>query len=145
MDCGNLSLPAQTSPNKGIKMIVMKKPIVQKYRMALTEEIIQSAEGPVTAMQGDAIATDIRGNEYAIACYNFIAETYTIDTVAQTFAKLPLEVEATRMTEVFSVTVNWRKEPITGVAGDYKLTYGPDNFGVVESSIFDDTYLVIRQ
>ncbi len=121
-------------------MKAFKKAVRLAFRFS-TGEVVQTLEGSVTARPGDAVLTGTRGECWPIQREKFLA-SYDI---SEGFCTKKLQiVEAERMTEAFSVRVGWSDQPIHGKAGDYRLTYGPGDFGVVEASIFDETYQVVE-
>lgn len=57
--------------------------------------------------------------------------------------KKPVVVQVEQMSAAFEVSVSWSGQPLRGNAGDYKVVYGPGDFGVVARDIFDETYVVL--
>lgn len=123
-------------------MKVIKKPVVVGFEIAKQTTVVQTLEGPVTAQPGDAIMTGVKGERYPIRGPKF-AETYDIVGEGKC-AKKAVVVEAKRMDEPFTVTVGWSSEPLQGKPGDYHLTYGPGDFGVVAADIFAATYDIVE-
>ena len=117
----------------------IKKPIVLKFRRATAEEVIQTLEGPVTALPGDAVLTGTKGENWPIKAPLF-AESYNFDEGTGSCSKKPIAVEVECMTEPFEVIVGWSTEPLKGKAGDYRVTYGPNDYGCVAAAIFAETY-----
>jgi hypothetical protein len=117
---------------------VQKKAIPLQYRIAEKPEIVQTLENPVKARVGDYIMTGTRGENWPIPVEK-MKETYDIidDSTA---AKKPLPVPAKQMQEDFFVTVSWSTDKLQGKPGDWLVQYGPGDYGVVEASIFDETY-----
>ena len=122
-------------------MKAYKKPVVLKFRRATGTEVINTLEGPVTAGEGDAVLTGTKGESWPIGAEIFF-NTYDIDEKNGSCSKKFLIVEAEQMNEPFLVNVVWSKEPIYGNSGDYRITYGPGDYGVVSKEIFDETYVV---
>ena len=122
----------------------MKKPIPLSFRFAAKEEIVQTLEGAVTAKAGDAILTGTKGERWPISRDKF-EQTYDYSAPTGVCSKKPILVDFEKMDEPFEVKVGWSAEPIKGKAGDYRLTYGPGDFGVVASEIFAETYEEIPQ
>ena len=121
----------------------MKKPILLSFRFAEFDEEIQTLEGLVTARAGDAVLTGTKGENWPITREKFEV-SYDFDKTQGTCAKKPVVVSVQEMSESFQVTVGWSNQPIRGSAGDFKVTYGPDDFGVVAREIFLDTYSVVE-
>lgn len=123
-------------------MIVRKKPIVLSFRRAVNAELIQTLEGAVTALPGDAILTGTKGESWPVKSTTF-QDTYVSNDVDGTCYKRAIDVVATQMSEPFEVVVGWSAEPLKGSPGDYKLEYGPGDYGIVRADIFDETYEVV--
>lgn len=123
-------------------MQVMKKPIKLSFVFATQKQDIQTLEGVVTAMPGDAIIIGVKGERYPVRRPYFEA-SYDFDEALGTCVKKPIIVEAQEMSEPFIVKVGWSDQPLQGKAGDFKLTYGPGDFGIVEREIFYQTYDVL--
>lgn len=124
-------------------MKVVKKPIIIQYRYADTVEVINSLEGPVTAHPGDAVITGVKGEQYPVQRFKF-DEWYIITEEGKAYKK-PVVVDAELMEEEFEVVVSWANNPIRGRRGDYRLTYGPGDFGIVAADIFAETYDIVKE
>lgn len=124
-------------------MKAFKKAIPLSFRRATADEVINTLEGPVTAQAGDAVLTGTKGEQWPIPAAKFAA-TYDFDEAAGTCSKKPIVVEVQRMDAAFEVRVGWADEPLKGKAGDYKVTYGPGDFGCVDAEIFAQTYEVVE-
>jgi len=124
-------------------MKVMKKAIEVRFQFASQELNVETLEGVVTARPGDAIITGPKGEQYPIQRHKF-EETYNFNEALGTCSKKPIVVEAQEMSEPFTVKVGWSDQPLQGKAGDYRLTYGPGDFGVVEREIFAQTYEILE-
>ena len=48
------------------------------------------------------------------------------------------------MHEPFSVKLSWSDSTIYGKAGDYLITYAPNDFGIVDMDVFDETYTIVE-
>ena len=119
-------------------MKAMKKPVRLKFQIAPADELIQTLEGPVPAQAGDVILTGTKNERWPIRPERF-EQTYVVEDDGVCWKK-PLVVEAQRMTESFQVTVGWSNTPLQGKPGDWHITYGPGDFGVVDADVFDQTY-----
>ncbi|ANN77163.1 PGDYG domain-containing protein [Bordetella flabilis] len=120
----------------------MKKPIPLGFRFAEEEEIIPTREGPVTANPGDAVMTGTEGENWPIPRAKF-EETYDFDVQTGLASKKPMEVDVEEMQEPFSVSVSWSGEMLDGNAGDFRVTYGPGDYGIVARNIFYQTYDIV--
>jgi hypothetical protein len=56
------------------------------------------------------------------------------------YRKKPLRVLAVRLDAPLTVQVGERRDALRGEAGDWLLQYGPGDYGVVASSVFEKTY-----
>ena len=115
-----------------------KKPIPLEYRVAEVDETIQTKEGPVNAVAGDAIMTGTEGENWPIPAEKF-AETYDVLEPGLA-AKKNISVFAKEMTEPFQVKVSWSENLLQGEAGDYLVQYGTGDYGVVGAEIYRKTY-----
>lgn len=123
-------------------MKAIKKAIVLGFRFAVGVEVVKTIEGSVTAQAGDAVLTGTKGECWPIPRPKFEA-TYDFDEAAGNCAKKAIVVDAEEMSAPFEVVVGWSAEPLQGKAGDYRLTYGPGDYGVVAREIFHETYDVV--
>lgn len=123
-------------------MRAIKRAVPHSFQINITEQVILTLEGLVVAFAGDIILTGVRGERWPIAKAKF-EQTYDFDLETMQCRKKPLIVTAEEMTESFEVTVGWAKQPIYGKAGDFRITYGPGDFGVVARDIFFETYEII--
>ena len=124
-------------------MKVIKKPFELQFSIATSFQTIDTLEGAVIARPGDAIITGIKGEQYPIDGNKF---SMTYDILEPGICrKKQIIVEAIEMQEPFSVPVSWANQLITGKAGDFKLIYGPNNFGIVDRAIFFETYTILEQ
>lgn len=124
-------------------MKVTKKPVVIDYRFATVTEVIETLEGPVTAQPGDAVITGVKGEQYPIQRFKF-DDWYVITEEGKAYKK-PMVVEAEKMDVEFEVKVSWANEPIKGKVGDYRLTYGPGDFGAVAADVFAESYDIVEE
>lgn len=123
------------------RLTVRKKPLPTPFRRVAVSEVIQTLEGPVTAAPGDVVLTGVTGEEWPVARPKFESGYDVLQEGV--CCKRPVLATATQMAQAFSVKVGWADEPIQGQAGDYLLTYGPGDFGVVRRDIFEQTYEVV--
>jgi hypothetical protein len=123
-------------------MKVMKKPVVLRWERAIAGTVIETKEGPVAAGGDCVLLTGTKGEQWPMPRSRF-EETYNFSPAGSCFKK-PLVVEAVCMSEPFTVLTNWSPDPLTGKPGDWHLTYGPDDFGIVDADIFLETYDVVE-
>jgi hypothetical protein len=131
-------------------MKAIKKAIVLGFRFAAHQEIVTTLEGVVTAQVDDAILTGTKGEVWPIqrskfeSTYDYRLNGTIVDyCYTGTCSKKAIVVEAEEMPEPFEVVVGWSADPIKGKAGDFRLTYGPGDFGAVDRTIFFETYDVV--
>jgi RHS repeat-associated protein len=129
-------------PDSGRVFTAMKKPIPMAFRFAEEGEIVATREGPVTANAGDAVMTGTEGENWPIPRAKFEA-TYDFDENTGLASKKPMEVQVEEMQEPFSVKVSWSGDVLEGNAGDFKVTYGPGDYGIVARNIFFQTYDIL--
>lgn len=122
-------------------MKAMKLPIHLKYEIIDNDQVIQTLEGPVNAPAGSAVLTGTKGERWPIPFEKFAA-TYDFDKHGSVCFKKPVQVEVKQMDTDFSVKVSWSEDLLYGKPGDYLVTYGPNDFGVVAKDVFEETYIV---
>jgi hypothetical protein len=122
-------------------MKAIKKAVVLRYEPVIEDHIVATLEGPVPTRVGEVILTGTRGERWPMSRERF-ERTYEIAGEGACWKK-PVVVEVQRKEEPFQVTVSWSQTPIHGKPGDWFVTYGPNDFGVVDASIFDETYDII--
>jgi hypothetical protein len=127
-----------------VVVIAVKKPIPLGVQFATEDGITKTLEGNVPHEVGHAIMTGTKGENWPIQRDKF---ENTYEPVGGTkmgedgeYAKKAIPVKAYKMNKPFEVNVSWADTPIQGKAGDWKLEYGPDDFGAVDAEIFDQTY-----
>ena len=117
---------------------VQKKDIPLQFRIAEQPETIETLEGPQPAAVGAYIMTGTKGENWPIPKDEF-EKNYNI-IGDNTAAKKPLPIPGKQMQEDFFVTPTWSPNKLHGKPGDWLVQYEPGNYGVVEASIFDETY-----
>jgi hypothetical protein len=115
-----------------------KKPIPVVFELAGEDKTIETKEGSVRAMAGDAIMTGVEGEQWPIPIEKF-NQTYD-DLGDGTASKKDIPVFVKEMSEPFQVKVSWSDDLLSGEAGDYLVQYGPGDYGVVGKDIFLKTY-----
>lgn len=127
------------------EMIAAKRTdILHSVRIAESDEIVKTLEGDVVARSGDRIVTRLTADRNQAESWpvrpNKFEEKYSFHgPTGYWTAKPDRLVTVEQMPRPFEVHVNWG-DPIKGVAGDFKVTYGPDDFGVIREDIFWETY-----
>ena len=124
-------------------MKAIKKPVRLHYEIAALDHVVETLEGPVPARAGDMILTGTRGERWPITRERF-EQTYVAEDVDLCWKK-PLVVDVRQMDEPFQVTVGWTNAPLHGKPGDWLVTYGPGDHGVVDAGIFQETYELLDE
>lgn len=137
----NLSL---NNTQKSDMKKAIKKAIPLTFCFASEAEDIHTLEGVVTARPGDAVLTGTKGERWPIRREKFEA-TYDFNLQTGICSKKAIVVEAEEMQSHFEVKVGWSNQPLQGGPGDFKITYGPGEFGVVAKDIFHETYDVLSK
>ena len=108
---------------------------------------VQTSEGVVHAVPGDAIITGTAGEHWRVSRARF-AEKYrpVAPTVAGgpgRYLSLPNRIMALPMTEDFEVVLADGISRLRGVAGEWLVDYGDGSLGIVSQAIFATTYEII--
>lgn len=122
---------------------VCKLPLPVQARFAAVAGICGTLEGPVAYAAGDAILTGVQGEHWTMTRAKFDHAYVPLAGVAGQYLKRPLNVWAAPLDSAIDVPLGDRRGTLHGVAGDWLLQYGPGDFGVVASDIFDKTYRVL--
>jgi hypothetical protein len=122
---------------------VLKKDIPVSVKFAVADGILKTPEGFVPYEKGDALLTDTAGS-WPVKRVQFEA-TYVTELGTQAgkdgqYHKHPIPAWGLRIEEAFAVELLEQGGVLHGCAGDWLLQYGPGNYGVVESGIFEKTY-----
>jgi hypothetical protein len=121
-----------------------KRPDPVEVEIASREGSLQTLEGEVRYLRGDALMTGVAGERWPIERSRFDA-TYeavppTIKGQSGCYRRRPNEVFALQMTEAFEIaTANGDR--LRGRAGDWLVQYGEQDVGVVRREIFSKTYV----
>jgi len=105
---------------------------------------IQTPEGAVRALPGDAILTGIAGEHWRVSRRHF-ADKYRPARTTQTgqpgsYLSLRNHILAVRMREPFEVLLADGDSRLHGHPGDWLVDYGDGSLGVVTDAIFQVTY-----
>jgi hypothetical protein len=126
---------------------VIKRPDPVKVFFAEKPGSVETLEGHVRYRAEDALVKGKMNDQWPIQRHKFL-ETY--DPVPPTkagdpgsYIKKPIKVLALQLTEPIEVPVGWQNDPLHGEPGDWLIQYGPDDYGIVKSEIFDATYEII--
>jgi hypothetical protein len=108
---------------------------------------VQTSEGVVHAMPGDAIITGTAGEHWRVSRARF-SEKYrpvppTIAGEAGHYVSLPNQILALPMTGAFEVLLADGVSRLRGRAGEWLVDYGDGSLGIVSEAIFATTYEII--
>jgi hypothetical protein len=121
-----------------------KRPVVCKVEFAAAAGQIDTMEGPVSHLAGDAIVTGVSKERWPIAREKFLRSYEPVGAtkagMAGRYRKRPILVWARPMNEPFSVKVGSSADTIEGDAGDWLLQYGAGEYGVVDADVFEKSY-----
>ena len=108
---------------------------------------VQTSEGLVHALPGDAIITGTAGEHWRVSRVHF-ADKYkavppTTDGQAGRYISLPNRIIAVPMMEPFEVLLADGKSLLSGRAGEWLVDYGDGSLGIVSEAIFATTYEIL--
>jgi PGDYG protein len=108
---------------------------------------VQTSEGVVHAMPGDAIITGTAGEHWRVSRARF-SDKYrpvppTVAGEAGRYVSLPNRILALSMPEPFEVLLADGTSRLRGGAGEWLVDYGDGSLGIVSEAIFATTYEII--
>jgi hypothetical protein len=108
---------------------------------------VETSEGVVHAMPGDAIITGTAGEHWRVSRARF-SEKYrpvppTISGEAGQYVSLPNRILALPMAGAFEVLLADGVSRLRGRAGEWLVDYGDGSLGIVSEAIFATTYEII--
>lgn len=120
-------------------MKAFKKPIVVPFEILTEDTIIETLEGPVSAVAGSYVLTGVKGERWPMSLAKFAAAYEALNNINA--VKRKAIVEAIKVPTKFFVEVNWTGQPslLTGNPGDWLIINGNDAW-VVANEIFLETY-----
>lgn len=123
---------------------VSKKPIPLAVAFAATDGVCESLEGAVRYQAGDAILTGTRGERWTMQRAPFLASYQAVPPTRPGddghYVKAPSVSHALRVDRPLAVPVGWQADPLQARPGDWLLRYADGAYGVVQDSIFRETY-----
>lgn len=123
---------------------VCKRPLPVQVFFAPADGVCQTLEGLVRYRRGDAVLTGTRGERWPVARDSFLSSYEpvppTVSAHDGAYRKLPSRVLARRLDHPLAVPVGWQGDPLQARPGDWLLRYGDGDHGVVDDSIFRETY-----
>ena len=108
---------------------------------------VQTPEGVVHAIPGDAIITGTAGERWRVTRARF-ADKYravppTVAGEAGRYVSLPNRILALPMTEAFEVLLADGVSRLRGRPGEWLVDYGDGSLGIVSQAIFATTYEIV--
>ena len=108
---------------------------------------VQTSEGVVHAMPGDAIITGTAGEHWRVSRARF-PDKYrpvppTVAGEAGQYVSLPNRIMAVPMTGAFEVLLADGVSRLRGAPGEWLVDYGDGSLGIVSEAIFANTYEII--
>jgi hypothetical protein len=126
---------------------VTKRPIPVAVEFAQADGTVETLEGPVRCLRGDAIITGVKGERWPVQkskfLENYLAVAPTVNGQSGTYLKKVSATWAKKMDQPFSVVVGSARDSIQGVAGDWLVLYADGSQGVVRADIFLSTYRIL--
>jgi hypothetical protein len=123
---------------------VCKKPDPVRTEFAGTDGVCDTLEGPVHYKAGDAILTGTHGERWPVERASFLASYEPLPPTrvgeGGSYSKAPSVSYAQRLDHAREVPVGWRHDSLHGHPGDWLLQYADGSYGVVQDSIFRESY-----
>ncbi len=108
---------------------------------------LQTPEGVVHALPGDAILTGIAGEQWRVSRAHFAGKYRpkppTQSGQAGTYLSLPNRILALQMSEAFEVLLADGQSTLAGRPSDWLVDYGDGSLGIVSQDIFATTYEIV--
>lgn len=123
---------------------VCKKPVPVDVAFAAEDGVCKTLEGEVQFRAGDALLTGSEGERWPIRRDLFLSSYEPVSPTRAgdngTYRKRPAVAHALRLTEPATVPVGWQNDPLHGHPGDWLIRYPDGSQGIVQDSIFRETY-----
>lgn len=126
---------------------VVKRPAMVWVDFAPHDGVLQTIEGPVKYLAGDALVQGDHDDKWPVTRKKFDASYMPAphDDDARRaesglFIKRPNAVWALRIDRPFIVTVGHAKSRLNGKPGDWLLQYRSGDYGIVDGHVFLATY-----
>ena len=123
---------------------VCKKPIPVEVAFAAADGVCKTLEGEVRFRAGDALLTGAQGDRWPVRRDLFLSSYEPVPPRAPgqngAYRKRPAVAHALRLSAPATVAVSWQNDPLHGEPGDWLIRYADDTYGIVQDSIFRETY-----
>jgi hypothetical protein len=120
-------------------MKCFKKPIQVRFKFITDDVVVKTLEGPVSAGLGHVLLTGVRGEQWPVPIATF-NRRYTYEGFEGIAIPKTIMVDADVLTARAEVKVSWSDDVLVGQVGDYLMTYDDGTNGIVEKTIFEETY-----
>lgn len=131
------------------KKFAIKRPIPVEVEFAIEDGVCATPEGLVHYKAGDAVAEGNHDDQWPIQRHKFLSNYEPVPpTVAGEpgqYVKKTLKVMVLQLSESIEVPVGWQDDPLHAKPGDWLVQYGPDDYGVIQPHIFEETYEIINE
>ena len=135
-------LPDLTTDPRAVR--VVKRPIAVAVTFARQDGVCETLEGPVGVHAGDAVLTGVQGERWPVRRPNFLASYTSVPPTRAgqdgLYRKNPSPALALRLDRDLAVPVGWQADPLQGHPGDWLLRYADGSHGVVQDTIFQQSY-----
>lgn len=123
----------------------LRRAITLSVRFATKDTIVQTLEGPVSCVEGDAIVTGIRGENWPIQRPRFLA-TYQPATADMSmgsdglYQRISFSVQARQLEKDESLPLGGGRGTLAGSRGDWLVQDAEGDCWIVANGIFQETY-----
>jgi hypothetical protein len=124
-----------------------RKTSTVRVEFAENEGFIDTLEGKVSYKKGDAILTGVRGEKWPVErdVFDRSYEPIKGSSLSEYRKKDGLVVHAIQIKAAFRIHIHGGKEEISGHAGDWLVQYSEGDVGIVENSIFRESYSSVKE
>lgn len=126
---------------------VKKRPALVWVEFAPHDGVLETIEGPVKYLAGDALVHGEHNDQWPVSREKFNAsympaphDSDVLRVESGLFIKRANAVWALQMDESFVITVGHAKSRLTGKPGDWLLQYRSGDYGIVDGQVFSATY-----
>lgn len=129
---------------------VQKRPVPVSVCFARTSGSIETLEGKVSYVEGDAIITGTHNEQWPVQRQYFQTayQPASADLLMGQdgcYLPLPQRIAAVQLTETTSITLSDHRGELHAEPGDWLLQYPDGGLGIINHDIFIETYQLIDQ